>query len=161
MTNLIEKNIITQVDENGELLKEEEKTIYRSKGEESFVKFYMGDPSSIVSVSAIGLLFQMLARMKYDNTVSLSLLDKEEISSVLSIKSGVIDNQLQKLKKQGVIRNVCRGVFKINPFMFARGNWCDIKKKRKEWACFNKKTDGSCKDIDEFFNTELNQEGLY
>ncbi|MDI3323842.1 replication/maintenance protein RepL [Pontibacterium granulatum] len=134
MKEIIEKEVVIQVDEEGQLIREEKKVVYKKSREDKFVKFYVTDLSGLAGVSATGLLYQLLSRMDYDGTVSLSVVDKRQISAELGVSLGVIDNQLQKLKKKDLIRSFDRGVFIVNPFYFARGSWSVIEKKREKWG---------------------------
>jgi GTP-sensing pleiotropic transcriptional regulator CodY len=45
----------------------------------------------------------------------------------------VIDNHLTKLKKQNILRSIDRGVFELNPRLFAKGAWEQIFARRKEF----------------------------
>jgi hypothetical protein len=134
MKEIIEKEVLIQVDGEGRLIREEQKVIYKKSREDKFVKFYVADLSGLAGVSATGLLYQLLSRMDYDGTVSLSVVDKRQISAELGVSLGAIDNQLQKLKKKSVIRSFDRGVFIVNPFYFARGSWAVIEKRRENWG---------------------------
>ncbi|MGH1431654.1 MAG: replication/maintenance protein RepL [Neptuniibacter sp.] len=133
MRDIIEENTVTQVNENGEFVKEVKKVVYKRKSEDKFVKFYVNDLSGLAGVSATGLLYQLLARMEYNGMVSLSVVDRKVIAAELGVIPGVVNNQLQKLKKKDVIRSFDKGVFIINPFMFARGAWSQVEKRRAEW----------------------------
>ena len=85
------------------------------------------------------LLFEMAKRMTYandaaPNQVAMYGMIKENIAKQLDTSLGTIDNTLVKLCKKDLIRRIGRGVYELNPIIFAKDNWSSIRKIQMEWS---------------------------
>ena len=71
--------------------------------------------------------------MDYENMITLTSRSKKEIAERIGIKIQTFDNYLKKLTEVDILRRVARGEYKVNPNIFARGEWMKITKRREEW----------------------------
>ena len=59
---------------------------------------------------------------------------KKEIVKELETTMGTLDNALSKLVKSEIIARESKGVYKLNPYIFGRGSWQNIKEIRATWS---------------------------
>ena len=71
--------------------------------------------------------------MDYENIVTLTSRSKKEIAERVGIKIQTFDNYLRKLVDAEVFKRIGRGEYKVNPNLFARGDWGNISRQRDEW----------------------------
>lgn len=71
--------------------------------------------------------------MDYENMITLTSRSKKEIAERVGIKMQTFDNYLRKLVDAEIFKRIGRGEYKVNPNLFARGDWTDISRQRDEW----------------------------
>lgn len=123
--------------QTGEVLIEETQFYKRVKKEPSFIKLYLDDIGRINLLQArtIAILTELLKRVDYDNRVNISLGVKKDICKALSVlnKKGelainVFSQHLSKLTEVGFLFKTDMGSYIINPTLFGKGEWLNIKK---------------------------------
>lgn len=129
--------------ETGELLEHTEDKYKVVSIEPNYIKVYIDAMSYFITAEEQGmetsLLFEMAKRMTYandaaPNQVAMYGMIKESIAKQLDTSLGTIDNTLVKLCKKDLIRRIGRGVYELNPIIFAKGNWSSIRKIQMEWS---------------------------
>lgn len=119
----------------GELLKDEiTYTMVKSAPDEPpYIKMYIEDLSRLCRLTAgeNKILLQVAALANYDGVIALPAGIKEVIASNINSKPKVINNALTSLCKQNVLKKSGVGVYTLNPDLFARGKWRDIREQRK------------------------------
>lgn len=133
ITREISQQIIDQ--STGELLVEKNtEEAYVSK-EPDFIKLYLDNILMINNLQS-GLqksLNILLKRMGYDNIVVLNAYIKKQMAEELGYKSvQPLNNNISKLVQQGIMIRKGTGTYEMNPFLFGRGTWDNIKKIRLE-----------------------------
>lgn len=137
---IIQETVKSIVDgETGELKEKESTAVYRLPSEPDYVKMYMKDLMYLVGLPKhyMGVLLWMLSNMtyaseKYGMCIVLSPILKEDIKNELGLKNRrTIDVILSGLKKRGVIEYIGRFTYRLNPYLFGRGNWKDIVELRE------------------------------
>lgn len=129
---IISRTTETVVDENGEIRRESNQTIYRTPIEPEFIKMYiqkLGDlqkltPNTVVCLVAI------VAKSTYNNIVYLLMDDKEEICRDNNLNMHSLNKAIGDLNKTKLLIRLSSGKFLINPNYFAKGSWKDINKIR-------------------------------
>ncbi len=118
--------------ETGVVNEEERKKIIKLPQEPPYVKMYIEDLGAVLNlpVGVRGLLYALVQRIDYDGIITLGSTSKKRIAERLKITVGTFDNYLTKLVKTGVLKRIGRGEFEINPYLFARGDWADIRRRR-------------------------------
>jgi len=119
----------------GETLSRESTTVSFLPKEPPYIKVYIQDISRLYGMtpSAGGLLYELASRMSYDGTVCIVSCILQSICEKLKIKPQTFRNLLDKFLKNGILCRVGRGVFELNPDLFAKGDWVDISKRRLEF----------------------------
>lgn len=122
--------------ETGEVLHKNVVTEFRLPKEPSYVKLYLDDLGQVLKLApgSKNLLHELAFRLDYEGYVSLSAVTRERICNNLNIKPQTLKNYLQDLKKTGFLLPVGTNCFKINPNYFAKGDWHNVFKQRKEYA---------------------------
>ena len=109
--------------------------------EPPYVKLYFDDlimlhdlPKSCGDV----LLALIKCSMGYDNTMIINMYVKRKIKDELGYKSvQSISNAITKFVQADLIRRLGTGAYMLNPNIFGRGSWADVKKVRAEWLNIN------------------------
>lgn len=120
--------------ETGEVLKERKKVKYSIPSEPDFVKVYLKDLLYLVGLPKFqaGVVYWMMQNCNYADTnfgmcVVINSMVKETIMSAIGIKNiKVIDNCLTALTKKKIVERLGRGTYRLNPYLFGRGDWTDI-----------------------------------
>lgn len=123
---LMSRNTIEKI-VNGEKVETEDEKFFMGKHiEPKFVKLYLDDIDLIYGVgrSSIEVLFELLHHMNYEGLITINTLVKKEICFKLKIKNqGSIANHLTKLVDQDILKRITRGVYMLNPYFAAKGDW--------------------------------------
>lgn len=140
ITKEITQKIIDQT--TGELLVEmNTEEAYVSK-EPDFIKLYL-DNILMINNLPNGLqksLNVLLKRMGYDNIVVLNAYIKKQMAEDLGYKSvQPLNNNISKLVQEGIMTRKGTGTYEMNPFLFGRGTWDNIKRIRLELVFENGK----------------------
>ena len=123
------------VNQDGVVKEEDSLRILRVPQEPPYVKMYMEDLTAIMRLPSgtKDLLHHLLVKMDYENMITLTTRSKKEIAERVGIKIQTFDNYLKKIVESGIFLRVGRGEYKVNPNLFARGEWNKISKQRDEW----------------------------
>lgn len=130
----IEKETINS--ETGEVLQfevETEKIIYEK--EPDYVKLYLGDIIRLKDLPPTSEKFLMLIvkYMGYNNIFQAYKPLKIIIAQQLNISLNTLNNQITNLKKAGILiplEQYGKGLYLVDPNLFARGSWKNIKNLR-------------------------------
>lgn len=103
--------------------------------EPAFVKIYLEDISKLYDLPANSsrLLHALLRQMNYDSIITLSAPAKRRIAKDLKISLSTINNQLTALTKTDVLQRIDRGEYMLNPSLFAKGAWNDVRRLRNKY----------------------------
>lgn len=134
--------------ETGEVLEtttETEKVIYDK--EPDYVKLYLKDIIRLKDLPPASekLLMLIVKHMGYNNLFQAYKPIKLVICKQLNISINTLNQQISNLKKAGILvpmDEYGRGLYLVDPDLFARGNWNDIKNLR---LIIEYKTDGTKK----------------
>lgn len=107
---------------------------YVSK-EPDYVKVYL-DNILLINNLPSGIqktLNVLLKRMAYDNIVVLNAYIKKQMAQELGFSTvQSLNNNINKLVKEGIMSRKGTGTYEMNPFLFGRGSWDNIKQIRFE-----------------------------
>jgi len=117
-----------------EIEQTKERTV-KVEQEPSFIKLYLQDICKLNDIPKTGskLLNELLKYTAYDNMILIPTYVKEKISKDLNMNIGTVSNSLSKLTKKGILKREGKGAYRLNPYLFGKGKWTDIKKIRAEW----------------------------
>ncbi|BAY50703.1 hypothetical protein SAMD00079811_83340 (plasmid) [Scytonema sp. HK-05] len=126
---------LRHVSEDGIVKEEDSLKIVRLPQEPPFIKMYVDDLTAVLKLPAGSkdLLHQLLLKMDYENVIILTSRRKKEIAERVGIKIQTFDNYLRKIVDAEIFVRIDRGEYKVNPKLFARGDWNSIYKQREEW----------------------------
>lgn len=118
--------------ETGEVSKTEKVTTMNVGREPDYIKLYIKDIAKLYDLpnSSTVLIFALLNRMSYNNEVVLISPVKRMISTETGLAIETINKRIGDLKAKNFIIAKERSVYLINPEIFAKGRWEDIKKIR-------------------------------
>ena len=135
---VVETRTVKVVDNRtGEITNEVETQIKALEREPNYVKLYL---DQIVKLSEItgwtsNVLYELLGDSKYANEGQIIVVNagyKEMVAEKLGIKPQSVTNAINALKKKEIIYKVKNGVFQLNPRIFGKGEWKDVKRLRYE-----------------------------
>lgn len=137
----INQSIIEEtVDENGVVKKRKSNQVLTWGDEPAYVKLYLKDLMYLADMPKqyAELTMALLKRVSYAGDVdglcvTLVSRTKKTICEELGWKNvSSLDNALQKLLKGKILFRIDRGIFRMNPNLFGRGDWQDISRLRME-----------------------------
>jgi len=134
-TIINEENLINGELENKIKTTEEKKYFIKAEGEEDFIKLYIKHIGLIAELPGFSspILFELLKFMTYSEEGQMIFINpfvKEKICKKLKTKDGTIKNSLTELCKKRILFRVRRGIYQVNPHIFGKGTWNNIKKLR-------------------------------
>lgn len=120
-------------DETGQVIEKLEQTIVKLPSEPPYMKFYFEEVHRLFDLkdSSEIVLIELAMNSNFEGLISIGKRAKEIIMQRRNMKKQTIDNALQDLNKKGLIKRVSRGEYEINPHIFAKGDWANIKNRRK------------------------------
>ena len=118
--------------QTGVVNEQERMKVVRLPQEPPYVKMYIDDLTSVLKlpIGIRGMLYALVERIDYDGIITLGSTSKKKMAERLKLTVGTFDNYLTKLVKTGVLKRIGRGEFEVNPNLFARGDWADIRRRR-------------------------------
>lgn len=121
------------IDNNtGEIIQETDVTKSIVECEPNFIKMYVNDILKLKDVpkASNDVLNVLLANMSYQNIVVMIKPIKNLICEQTGLKSNTVNKAIQNLHKAGILIRKDRSVYIVDPTLFAKGKWEDIKKLR-------------------------------
>lgn len=128
-----EEKTTTIDNETGEIISEKtEVKASMVESEPPFVKLYIDDLLRLKDVpkASNDVLHVLVRNMSYGNYVVMIKAMKEQICKQTSLKMNTVNKAIQSLHKAGILIRKERSVYVIDPNLFAKGKWGDIKKLR-------------------------------
>lgn len=124
-------------DEAGNLVSETVKenivSIRKMEDEPAYVKMYIEDLGRILGIQDghRKVLMLVAGSVDYEGIVSLAIGRKARIAATLGCSIKSVDNAIIEFTKQGIIKRIGRGEYELDPNLFAKGAWRDIKERRQ------------------------------
>lgn len=122
----------------GEILAEHTKIIDLKPMEQEpdYVKFYIEDMGRMMGLQDghRSILLYVAASVSYDGTLSMTNYRKGRIACTLGCSKRSIDNAISEFVKQGILVRIARGEYELDPHLFARGRWVDIRQRRLKFS---------------------------
>lgn len=103
--------------------------------EPPFVKLYLDDIAKLYNLPrrTSDTIHALLRQMNFDSIITLTAPAKRRIAEQLNTSVSTLENQLGKLVKADVLRRMDRGEYMLNPNLFARGRWTDVRRLRDKY----------------------------
>lgn len=131
-------NIVSQTTnvnhETGEVRSTETHKKYRSE-EPNYIKLYLKDLAYLHDLpqAASNLVHELLGYVTYNTQeIVLNSTVKKRIAGIMNVAMKTLNNNLQQLVKKGVLERVAPGTFRLNPYLFGKGDWKSIKALREQ-----------------------------
>lgn len=124
-------------DETGAIVSETTKenvvSIRKMEDEPAYVKMYIEDLGRILGLQDghRQILVLIAGSVDYEGIVSLAIGRKARIAATLGCSVKSVDNAIGEFVKQGIVKRIGRGEYELDPNLFAKGAWRDIKERRQ------------------------------
>ena len=121
--------------ETGELHTTETTNVVRLEREPPYVKMYLDDLSKLIGLQsgATMVLHELVSKIDYDGIVTITKGTRERIAKKLNMKESSVRNRISDLTKENVLRRTGYCEYEMNPHLFAKGEWNDIRKRRSNF----------------------------
>lgn len=119
--------------ETGEIISETKEKVVKLHKEPPYVKMYLDDLAAILKLSSgcKGLLYGLMRQMNYEGIITITKSTRERLAENIGVKETAVKNQITILCKKGIIKRIGTGEYEANPYLFAKGEWTDIRKRRE------------------------------
>ena len=100
--------------------------------EPAYIKMYIDDISRVLGLQHghQEILLFIAASVDYEGIASLAIGRKARIAATVGCSIKSIDNAITEYIKQGILTRVARGEYELDPKLFAKGKWRDIRERR-------------------------------
>lgn len=118
--------------ETGEILHSERTITSILPKEPPYVKIYLEDIARLTGLppTASKVLNVLIRNMSYNNMIPMLKPFKEVICSAIDIKMNTLEKVIGQLEEAGIIHRFARGLYFLDPNLFAKGTWENIQKLR-------------------------------
>ena len=118
--------------DTGEIVAEKKFKSVQVEKEPPFIKVYLEDIATINNLppAASKVLNLLIQHMGYNNMVPMLKTFKEMICKSLDIKMNTLEKVVRVLLDSGIIHRFSRGLYILDPNLFAKGRWEQIKELR-------------------------------
>lgn len=143
MSKVYSNEVITYDKETGEVIEHTETKLKSVSIEPNYVKVYvdtvialLGQSKTSKEADVLLVLAKNMTYMNNDmpNKVNIDSFLKKYIIQTLGISEGSLNNMITSFVKRDIIRRMGKGVYQLNPFMFAKGNWSAIRRIQMDWS---------------------------
>ena len=117
------------IDENGEVINTTTKNVAAFEKEPPYIKTYIADIQRISGFPEYvnNVLVELLRNMGYNNIVLMYMPIKQMICNRLGISINTLNKAIDELYKANILIRAARGMYLMDPNIFGRGSWSDIK----------------------------------
>lgn len=150
-TKLARKRTVQRQDADGVLLSEDTFSEFYAEKEEPYMKFFYTDLSKIFGVAGkeLSLFVAISSLMDYKNNVFHNdVRNRDRVCSALKIKAQTYKNGLAALVRTGALKNLNRGVYFVNPSVFAHGEWAKILAERENFKVIINFSNGKKQNVE-------------
>lgn len=118
----------------GEILKSEVMESTTVGREPDFIKMYIQDLGRLMSLnnSDNKILLFLLSTLDYSSKLKLDMYAKQEIMEALEMPLNTVNASIKNLYNAGILIRQAHSRYLMNPALFARGRWEDVKQIRMQ-----------------------------
>ena len=111
-------------------------TAVEDRSEPDYVKIYLDglEITNDLTGGQSNILFLLAAQAAYDGVVSLTKPRKQRIADMLEGSCRSIDNAITEFVKREILLRVGRAEYELNPHLFAKGSWKEIRERRLQFT---------------------------
>ena len=119
----------------GEVIEHSRSSFTMKEQEPPFVKLYISHITSIYDLpkNSSPVLLEIAKRIGYDNIICINKFIREAIAKACGMKEHSIANLMSKYVKANILQRVGQATYMLDPNLFAKGAWQDIKLMRAEY----------------------------
>lgn len=116
----------------GEVKREIESISYPFTSEEGYIKLYLKHACYLQGLqhSEHSILYELFQFMNYHNEVPLLKKYKKDILRDTGLSMNTLNQALTQMVAKKILFRIQRGLYKVNPYLFGKGSWKNIKKLR-------------------------------
>lgn len=124
-----ESSTITIDGATGEVQQISKTQQYQVEAEPPFVKLYINDIIRLKDLppATSSVLHSILGYMTYNNEIVLVAIIKRRMCEALGITMNTLNKSIDNLHKCGILIRVEPGLYVVDPELFGKGSWKDIK----------------------------------
>ena len=117
------------VNSDGEIERRIQTNVSAFEKEPPYVKVYLEDLGRLrgLDPSEQKLVNELVFNMGYNNIVPSYKPVKEMIAKKIGVSLSTVNNSIQNLYKKGILIRQARGFYLMDPNIFGRGSWKDVK----------------------------------
>jgi len=140
MPKIKEKTVESHYSNDGELLEQHKNYVIRYENEPNYVKLYLDTVLYISDLSKgySSILFEILKYMTYSSPnnehggqiVYFNSAMKKAIAKNLNLSIARINQAISDLNKGKILERIEVGTYRVNPYLFGKGDWQDISEIR-------------------------------
>ena len=101
--------------------------------EPPYIKLYVEDLSRLLGLGNSSILLHIAASIGYDGIVSLSTTRRARIALTCGVSEKTVRNAITEYLHAGVMRRVGRAEYEMDPALFAKGDWSEIRGRRSSF----------------------------
>ena len=130
--NVFVREVTELVNETGEITKTVTQEVSMFEKEPPYVKLYLQDIGRLngLNNSEQKLVNELVFNMGFNNIVPSYKPVKEMIADKLGMKYNTLDKSIKELHRKGILIRKARGLYIMDPNIFGRGSWRDVKRIR-------------------------------
>lgn len=130
--NVFVREVSEVITDSGEITKTVTQEVSMFEREPPYVKLYLQDIGRLngLNNSEQKLVNELVFNMGFNNVVPGYKPVKEMIAEKLGMNYNTLDKSLKELHKKGILIRKARGLYIMDPNIFGRGSWRDVKKIR-------------------------------
>jgi len=105
--------------------------------EPAYIKLYVADMARLHGISQLSyqnILLYVAACVAYDGVVSINARRKAQIALTTGTSVKTINNAITLFVKEEILKRVGRGDYELNPHLFAKGEWSEIRRRREAFT---------------------------
>jgi biotin operon repressor len=128
----VREEVTISEDNTGEVIKTARTEVAMFESEPAYVKLYLNDLCRMngLNNSQQKILNALVKNMGYNNVLPSYKPVKEMIAESLGMPYNTLNEGIKELHKKGIIIRKARGFYIMDPNLFGRGSWNDVKKIR-------------------------------
>lgn len=101
--------------------------------EPPYIKLYIEDLARLMGLANSEILLYIAASIGYDGIVSLSTTRRARIALTCGVTEKTVRNAITHYLQAGVLRRVGRAEYELDPNIFGKGEWADIRERRERF----------------------------
>lgn len=143
MSRIYSNEVIAYDKETRQVIEHSKTKVKDIHVEPNYVKVYVDTVIALLGKQKISkeadVLLILAKNMTYmnddiPNKVNIDAVLKKYVIERVGISEGSLNNMITRFVKKDVLRRIGKGVYQLNPFMFAKGNWSAIRRIQMDWS---------------------------